>query len=76
MFLRTELHNLGLVLQESHHGVEAGSDLDEEMDKVFAMGSSEVKFDVSRLSTSPGDAASDRRKFEDRDLSRKWIWSI
>jgi hypothetical protein len=45
--------------------------LDEEMEKVFAMGGSEVKFDVSRLSTSPGDAAPDRRKFEDRDLSRK-----
>jgi len=56
--------------QESHHGVEAGSDLDEEMEKVFAMGSSEMKFDVSRLSTSPGDSQ-DRRKFDERDYSRE-----
>ncbi|CAB3382824.1 Hypothetical predicted protein [Cloeon dipterum] len=56
--------------KESHHGVEAGSDLDEEMEKVFAMGSGETKFDVSRLSTSPGETPQDRRKFDERDYSQ------
>ncbi|XP_071443219.1 band 3 anion transport protein isoform X2 [Hetaerina americana] len=37
--------------QQDSHGVEAGSDLDEEMEKVFSMGDSE-KFDLARISGS------------------------
>ncbi|XP_046401181.1 anion exchange protein 2 isoform X2 [Ischnura elegans] len=37
--------------QQDSHGVEAGSDLDEEMEKVFSMGDPE-KFDLARISGS------------------------
>lgn len=49
------------------HGVETGPGLDEEMEKVFAMGE-EDRFDVARFATSP-DSNTSKRSFNEKDYS-------
>ncbi|XP_017752632.1 PREDICTED: band 3 anion transport protein isoform X2 [Eufriesea mexicana] len=58
------------------HGAEAGSELDEEMEKVFAMDNGE-KFDVARLGSPSESAGSDRERergppsrYGDRDFNQ------
>ncbi|KAK7789062.1 hypothetical protein R5R35_002562 [Gryllus longicercus] len=49
------------------HGVEAGADLDEEMEKVFAM-ADEERFDVAKLAASPDSTAS-KRSFGEKEYA-------
>jgi hypothetical protein len=58
-----------LFLQVDGHGVETGPDLDEEMEKVFAM-AEEDRFDVSRFAASP-DSNTSKRSFNEKDYSCK-----
>ena len=51
-----------MLLQTDGHGTETGPELDEEMEKVFAMDAGE-KFDVARFGSPSESAGSDR----DRD---------
>ncbi|XP_015430011.1 PREDICTED: band 3 anion transport protein [Dufourea novaeangliae] len=50
------------------HGAEAGPELDEEMEKVFAMDAGE-KFDVARFGSTSESAGSDRNRDRDRGPS-------
>lgn len=64
-----------VVLQDDGHATEQGPELDEEMEKVFAMDAGE-KFDVARL-RSPADSPRsnrDRRqlsKYNDDEFNRE-----
>lgn len=65
-------------IQVDGHGAEMGPELDEEMEKVFAMDTGE-KFDVARLgSPSESDRDRDRRpslsRYGDRDFNRKYYF--
>ncbi|KAJ9594411.1 hypothetical protein L9F63_014169, partial [Diploptera punctata] len=51
------------------HGVETGPDLDEEMEKVFAMAEDD-RFDVSKFAASP-DSNSSKRSFNEKDYSQR-----
>ncbi|XP_069684208.1 band 3 anion transport protein-like isoform X3 [Periplaneta americana] len=53
--------------QVDGHGVETGPDLDEEMEKVFAMAEDE-RFDVARFAASP-DSNTSKRSFNEKDYS-------
>lgn len=64
--------------QVDGHGAETGPELDEEMEKVFAMDTGE-KFDVARLGSPSESAGSDRERergppsrYGDRDFNRTW----
>lgn len=57
-----------LLLQVDGHGVETGPGLDEEMEKVFAMGE-EDRFGVARFAASP-DSNTSKRSFNEKDYSR------
>lgn len=60
-------------LQSDSHGIEAGPDLDQEMEKVFSMASEGDKFDLSKISTSPDSNFSvSKRQFGEADFNRKW----
>jgi hypothetical protein len=58
-----------LLLQVDEHGVKTGPDLDEEMEKVFAM-ADEDRFDVAKLAASP-DSNTSKRSLNEKDYSCK-----
>lgn len=61
-------------MQSESHGVEAGPDLDQEMEKVFQMGTDGEKFDLSKISTSPDSNVSiSKRQFGEADFNRKYL---
>jgi len=69
---------LSLTYQVDGHGAEMGPELDEEMEKVFAMDAGE-KFDVARFGSPSESAGSDRdrdrgplSRYGDRDFNRKY----
>ena len=61
-------------VQVDGHGVETGPDLDEEMEKVFAMAEDD-RFDVSKFAASP-DSNSSKRSFNEKDYSREFYISM
>lgn len=77
--------HLYLPRQIDGHAAETGPELDEEMEKVFAMDAGE-KFDVSRLGSPSESAGSDRdrdrdrgpppRYGGDRDFNRKSLFDV
>lgn len=56
-------------MQADNHGLETGPDLDEEMEKVFAMADDD-HFDVTRFAASP-DSNTSKRSFNENDYSCK-----
>jgi len=73
--------HLYLPYQVDGHAAETGPELDEEMEKVFAMDAGE-KFDVARLGSPSESIGSDRerdrgppRYGSDRDFNRKYYSS-
>jgi hypothetical protein len=56
-------------VQVDGHGLETGPDLDEEMEKVFAMAEDD-RFDVARFAASP-DSNTSKCSFNEKDYSCK-----
>lgn len=63
-----------MAFQSESHGADAGPDLDQEMEKVFAMDGD--KFDLNKICSSPDSDRLSKRSISDKDFQRMFVISL